>query len=270
MGLTPSQEQPRPTAIIPRDSPHFELLKAKAEDAHARTRTFKGTDADARLPEVRFGADARGPYSVIKAAIGGRPVPTYRLGMTGQHLAENSLAVLLALDTIGLDLEVTTRGLADLSAPSGRGAQTRFDTEDSPLLLIDEAYNANPASMARAIDTAAMVAGNDSTYRRLVLVLGDMLELGENASEFHLALKEAIAWRPDLVFACGPNMKLLWDSLPAEMRTPGGWQPTSAGLVEVVPAALRPGDVVMVKGSLGSRMAPIVEAIKMRFARSGD
>ena len=129
------------------------------------------------------------------------------------------------------------------------------------VLLIDESYNANPASMRAAL--ANLGEPSLAAHARRIAVLGDMLELGEASADYHKALKQH-ASRADLVFCCGPNMKLLFDLLPAEKQ--GAWTPTSTDLIPPVLAALRPGDAVMVKGSLGSRMAPIVEAIKKRFA----
>jgi UDP-N-acetylmuramoyl-tripeptide--D-alanyl-D-alanine ligase len=121
--------------------------------------------------------------------------------------------------------------------------------------VIDESYNANPASMAAALALLATAPG------RKLAVLGDMLEMGEEGPKFHAALADAIeAAHTDLVFASGPQMKSLWDTLPYSRR--GAYAENSAGLVAKLTASLQPGDTVLVKGSLGSRMAVIVEALK--------
>jgi UDP-N-acetylmuramoyl-tripeptide--D-alanyl-D-alanine ligase len=179
--------------------------------------------------------------------------------MIGQHLAINSLAVLAALDCLGLDPARAAPALEGVSSAAGRGARQLLGTGDHALLLVDESYNANPASMAAAL---ANLAATDPRGRRIA-VMGDMLELGADAVRYHVELKEA-AGRADLVLCCGPMMRHLFDTLPPEKQ--GRWAPTSADLIPHVLSALRSGDAVMVKGSLGSRMAPIVDAIKKRFA----
>lgn len=131
-------------------------------------------------------------------------------------------------------------------------------------LLIDESYNANPASMRAALEALATVSRID--HPRRVVVLGDMLELGEQAPQLHLGLKEAVdAAGVDLVFACGPNMAHLFAELAPSQQ--GLWAETSDGLTDRLLDSIRPGDVIMIKGSLGSRMAPLVEALKSRFGR---
>jgi UDP-N-acetylmuramoyl-tripeptide--D-alanyl-D-alanine ligase len=152
--------------------------------------------------------------------------------------------------------------LARVSAPAGRGARTQLDAPDGPILLVDESYNANPASVRAAL--AAMAATPRESFPRRIAVLGDMLELGEASPELHRSLKEAVdAAGADLVLACGPMMKLLLDDLaPAKQ---GGWAPSSTELVPALLDAVRAGDVVMIKGSLGTRMAPLVAAMQARF-----
>ena len=121
------------------------------------------------------------------------------------------------------------------------------------VLLIDESYNANPASMRAAL--AAMATVPRQAYPRRIAVMGDMLELGPAAAEFHRGLKDAVdAAGVDQVFACGPNMRLLFDELAAASR--GRWCADVGGPAAGLVAALRAGDVVMIKGSLGTRMAP--------------
>ena len=135
-------------------------------------------------------------------------------------------------------------------------------TATRDILLVDESYNANPASMRAALATLALVPRQD--FLRRIAVVGDMLELGEQSRELHKGLKEAIdAAGIDLVFACGPDMAALVDLLPTDKR--GAWAANSKGLEPALLASVRPGDAVMVKGSLGSRMAPLVELLKSRF-----
>ena len=144
----------------------------------------------------------------------------------------------------------------------GRGARTLLDAPDGQILLIDESYNANPASVRAAL--AAMATTPREAFARRIAVLGDMLELGEASAELHRSLKGAVdAAGVDLVLACGPMMKLLLEELPRGRQ--GTWAPHSLELSHDVLDTIRAGDVVMVKGSLGTRMAPIVEAMLGRF-----
>jgi UDP-N-acetylmuramoyl-tripeptide--D-alanyl-D-alanine ligase len=179
----------------------------------------------------------------------------------------NSLAVVAALDVIGCDVARVSRALAGVASAQGRGARVSLAAEGREILLLDESYNANPASMAAALENLSNV---DPAGRRIA-VIGDMLELAPTDSPhiaigYHEDLLPGLA-RIDLVLCCGPNMRHLYDALPPDKRA--AWAPTSIDLVAHVLATLRPGDAVMVKGSLGSRMAPIVEAIKKRFAPPG-
>jgi UDP-N-acetylmuramoyl-tripeptide--D-alanyl-D-alanine ligase len=126
------------------------------------------------------------------------------------------------------------------------------------VLLIDESYNANPASVRAAL--ASMAATPRAAYPRRVAVLGDMLELGAAAAALHCGLEQALnAARIDVVLACGPMMHLLYDRLPAAQQ--GAWAASSGELLPLLLATVRAGDVVMVKGSLGMRMAVLVDAM---------
>jgi UDP-N-acetylmuramoyl-tripeptide--D-alanyl-D-alanine ligase len=170
--------------------------------------------------------------------------------------------VIATLDALHLPLGSSTAPLTGITPPVGRGARTVLQAGDGSILLIDEGYNANPASMRAAI--AVLGAVSRANYPRRIAVLGDMRELGEGAEAYHLGLADPLALSEvDVVFACGPHMQKLYEMLPAARR--GAWVPESEALVPHVTEALQPGDVVMVKGSLGTRMAPIVAAIKARF-----
>jgi UDP-N-acetylmuramoyl-tripeptide--D-alanyl-D-alanine ligase len=131
-------------------------------------------------------------------------------------------------------------------------------------LLIDESYNANPASMRAAL--ALLGQANVGPLGRRIAILGDMLELGPRGAELHRELAVAtLAHGIDLVFCCGPLMRAMWEALPSSRK--GGYAETSAALESDVLAAVQPGDAVMVKGSLGSRMTPIVKALQSRYRR---
>jgi UDP-N-acetylmuramoyl-tripeptide--D-alanyl-D-alanine ligase len=252
-GLVPGE-----AAILPRDNPHFELLRTRAAAAGARILTFGfHEEADFRALKVELGP--RG--SAVIAGYGSQRLP-YRIGAPGEHYVANSLAVLAAVHALGADLMRCLPALARVTAPPGRGARTMLTADGGEFLLIDESYNANPASVRAAL--AAMATTSRETFPRRIAVLGDMLELGQSSADLHRGLKDAIeAAGVDLVFACGAMMKELFESLSAAQR--GEWAADSAQLAPSLLAAVRAGDVVMIKGSLGSRMAPLVETLLTRY-----
>jgi UDP-N-acetylmuramoyl-tripeptide--D-alanyl-D-alanine ligase len=154
---------------------------------------------------------------------------------------------------------VSLSALADIGAPAGRGQRTTLQLSSGTVLLIDESYNANPASMRAAFQAMSTVPRQ--TYPRRIAVLGDMLELGEQSVNFHRELHEPIkAAGIDEVFAVGPMMRHLFESLPQSLQ--GGWAQHASELVEPLRNAANAGCVVMVKGSLGTNMAPLVLAMK--------
>jgi len=244
--------------VLPHDNPHFPLLRERASSVGAKIVTF-GYDNEADFRAIQVDLGPKG--SSVIAGHGTQRFP-YRIGAPGEHYVKNSLGVLATLHALGADAMRCLPGLARVSAPVGRGARMLLDAPDGQIMLIDESYNANPASMRAAL--AAMAAVPREAFPRRVAVLGDMLELGDAALELHRALKEAVdAASVDLVLACGPMMRHLFDDLARAQQ--GTWAPSSAELVPALIEAVRAGDVVMIKGSLGTRMAPLVEAMVARF-----
>jgi len=246
--------EPGGTAVLNRDNAYFDLLNKRALEAGARVVSFgRHPDADVRPEACTLGADG----SDIVARVGGKRI-AYRLAAPGGHIAQNSLAVVAALAALGADVEVAVPALAGLTAAKGRGARRELGLADGAVLLIDESYNANPASMRSAL--AAMATVPRQRFKRRIAALGDMLELGDESARLHEDLKEAVdAADVDLVFACGPHMQRLYAALPSARR--GEWGPTSQDILAPLLAAVRGGDVVMIKGSLGSRMEPLVQAL---------
>lgn len=246
-------------AILPRDNPQFERLAAAARAAGVERIVTFGEDrsADARLIDVALKPDC----STARAHILGDEV-TYKVGVPGKHLVHNSLAVLAAARLVGADLALAALALADLVPPSGRGRRLKLDLVNGAALLIDESYNANPASMRAALE----VLGQAPIGRRgrRMAVLGDMLELGPDAADLHRGLAGAVvAAKVDTVYCAGPLMRELWDALPAALR--GGYAGTAEELEPEVATAIRDGDALMVKGSNGSRMGPLVQSLAERF-----
>jgi UDP-N-acetylmuramoyl-tripeptide--D-alanyl-D-alanine ligase len=249
-------------AVINRDNKQFARLQRAAKAAGvARVIAFgEHARADARLVKVALHPDC----STVQAKILGTDV-TYKVGAPGRHLVLNSLAVLAAVALTGADLALAALALAELKPAAGRGARATLELADgSSALLIDESYNANPASMRAAL--ALLGQAKLGPRGRRIAVLGDMLELGPEGAALHRALaKPVVASGVDLVFCCGPLMGSLWEALPPERR--GGYAETAAELQPQVLSAIRPGDAVMVKGSLGSRMGTIVKAFERNFSR---
>lgn len=251
--------EPGGTAIINADIPQADLLEriARAGPAGDVIRFGESANADVRLVSCALRSDR----STVDAVVMGQAV-TYRLGSPGKHIVLNSLAVLAAVKAVGADLALAALALGDLRPPAGRGAQQRLEAPGGAFTLIDESYNGNPASVKAAIENLGRipVAGRG----RRIAVLGDMLELGPTGPELHKGLGPAITANGiDSVFACGPLMRGLYDSLPSTLR--GAYAAQASGLEPLVLEAVRAGDVVMIKGSLGSRMGPIVKALATRF-----
>ncbi|MBV8614216.1 MAG: UDP-N-acetylmuramoyl-tripeptide--D-alanyl-D-alanine ligase [Acetobacteraceae bacterium] len=243
--------EPGGVAVLPADSPYLPLLRA--ETGGARVVTFgAAAEADARLIEAH--ADADGTDLAIRAC---GQVLELRLPAPGRHMAMNALAALAAAEALGADVQQAWRALAGFAPVAGRGVRRTISIPGGNAVLIDESYNANTASMRAALAVLALQPG-----ARRIAVLGDMLELGEHGPAEHAALAPDAA-AADIVFTCGPLMRGLHDALPPARR--GAHARDSAALAGIVADALRPGDVVLVKGSLGSRMRLVVSTLDPRM-----
>lgn len=245
-------------AVLNRDNPYFDLLDARARDAGARIVSFgEGAGAECRL--LAFAPDTGG--SDVEVDLLGTRL-RYRVGAPGRHLVMNSLAVLAAAHLAGADVAKAAASLAEMRPPQGRGTQIFIDAGEGRLTLVDESYNANPASMRAAIAVLGQSAQGGGV--RTVAVLGDMLELGDMSDALHRDLSKPIDEAAiDVVLACGKHMRALWESLPRSRQ--GAYAETAEALKPALLETVRGGDVVMIKGSLGSRMGPLVEAVKQRF-----
>ena len=253
--------EPGGAAVLNRDNGQFARLAAAAKSAGvARIVTFgEHKQADAQLLRHSLQADS----STVQAKIMGADV-TYKLGAPGKHLVLNSLAVLAAVALVGADLALAALALNKLKPATGRGARMALIVPGGSALLIDESYNANPASMRAAI--ALLGQAPIGPQGRRIAVLGDMLELGGEGVALHRDLAAPIkAANVDLVYCSGPLMQALWEALPSSRR--GGYAETAAVLESAVLDAIRDGDAVMVKGSLGSKMGPIVKALERQFPK---
>ena len=253
---------PGGAAVINRDIPQFEqLAKAANEAGVSRIVSFgEHAEADARLVRVAFASDS----SSVEANIFGS-LASYKIGAPGRHLAMNSLAVLAAAALTGADLALAALALTQWQPSAGRGQRIALSLPGGEALLIDESYNANPASMRAALALLGQAAVGSRGRR--IAVLGDMLELGTEGPRLHAELAEAAAAAGiDSVYCSGPLMHSLWEALPSTLR--GGYAESAAALEPAVIEALCPGDAVMITGSLGSKMGPIVKALQKRFRRA--
>jgi len=254
--------EPGGVAILNRDNAQFDRLVAAANSQGIAIASFgQSVDADVRVLDMQAGAD----MTTVSADVFGEPV-AYRVGAPGAHVAQNTLAVLAAVKLLGADIALGALALAEMRPPKGRGVRMRFEhPRGGEFMVVDEAYNANPASMAAAIRLATKIQRGEGG--RHVAVLGDMRELGVMGPEAHAGLAAVLSeCHVDKVYLCGPLMEHLWQVVPTGMR--GAHAANSLELERIVLDAVQPGDVVMIKGSLGSRMLPIVEAFKARFTRA--
>lgn len=252
--------EPGGVAVLNADNAWFDLLKAEALKVGATVRSFgSGEGVDARLVDFVAGEER----ATVHAVIDGEAV-AFPLLQTGLHWGLNSLCVLLTVEAMDMPRATALAGLAGFAPLAGRGAETTVAVAGGAFTLIDESYNANPISMNAAFRT---LGGRKATGRRIV-ALTDMLELGGQGADFHAGLAAPInAAGIDLVYCAGPLMKSLWDALPSTRR--GGYAGSAAELAPRIVEAVKPGDLVMVKGSNGSR-ASVIAAALASLGHGGD
>jgi UDP-N-acetylmuramoyl-tripeptide--D-alanyl-D-alanine ligase len=251
--------EPGGTAVLNRDNSQFARLSRRAKKLGVSRLVSFGAHkkSQARLLDLSLHATC----SAVHADIIGQDV-TYKLGMPGRHMAMNSLAVLAAAALAGADLALAALALSQVEPAAGRGVRRALEVAGGEALLIDESYNANPASMAAALNVLGQAPVGP--HGRRIAVLGDMLELGPTSAALHGGLLEAVrANHIDLVYCCGPLMRNLWDALSTGKR--GGYAESAAALEAQAVAVIRAGDAIMVKGSLGSKMKTIGNALEKRF-----
>ena len=252
---------PGGVAVLNADDRWFGLMKTEAQNAGAEVRTFGlAQGCDARLIDFQ-GANG---HAVVQASFHGKGLD-FPILQTGFHWGLNSMAVLLMLEALDVSLGDSLAALGSFEPLEGRGAEKTVHMPAGDFTLIDESYNANPVSMVSAIATL----GARRAEGRKIVALTDMLELGAGAAVYHSALAGPLAESEvDLVFAAGPLMKSLWDALPPTRR--GGYAETAAELAPQVARAAEPGDVVMVKGSNGSKAGLIAQALGQLDVRPGE
>lgn len=245
-------------AILNKDNKHFAMLSQEAKNHGVeKILTFgEAEDADARLIDCLVASNG----VRVHANILGEEI-TYVLKDAGWHIAINSLSVLLAVKLSGQDITKAAKALEQIEPPAGRGKREFLDIGDAsnPVTLIDESYNASPVAMQAAFKVLALI--DPGRNGRRIAILGDMLELGADGAKIHAELALPLkAANIDLVYTCGALMKNLHNALPNDNRK--FHAENSLELGQIVPDVLVPGDVVMVKGSLGSKMNVVVEALR--------
>jgi UDP-N-acetylmuramoyl-tripeptide--D-alanyl-D-alanine ligase len=261
--------EPGGAAVLNRDIAQYPILRRAAARAGARRLRFgAGGRPEYRLLDAQMGAEG----TTIAARRGGETF-FFKLAAPGAHLALNALGALASVEALGGDLARAGLALSSWRPPEGRGARWTVllgpSGLDGAIRLIDESYNANPASMAAALEVFAAERPEDGLGRvargRRIAFLGDMLELGATERALHEGLARVPAMRAvSKVHCAGGRMRALYDILPRDQR--GEWFETADEMADKVGRLLDAGDIAMVKGSLGSKVGRVVEAIK----RLGD
>jgi UDP-N-acetylmuramoyl-tripeptide--D-alanyl-D-alanine ligase len=240
-------------AIIPNDSPHRDRLVRAARRRADQIVTFGSGDADVHaLHAVR--ADQGG--SLITAALLGSDL-TFTISQRGEHWVSNALAVLAAVEAVGADIGIAGLALADLGGLKGRGARHELRVDGGEALLIDESYNANPASMAATLKSL----GAESGVSRRIAVLGPMRELGTHSDALHAGLAPAVIdAKVDALVLVGEEMRPLEDALGGRVQVvrAGGADEAAEALLDLI----RPGDAVLVKASNSVGLARVVDRVK--------
>lgn len=245
--------EPDGVAIIPNDTPHRDRLVRAARRHADRIVTFGGGDADVHALHA---VKAEQGGSLITAALLDSEV-TFTISQRGEHWVSNALAVLAAVEAIGGDAAIAGLALADLGALKGRGARHSVRVDGGEALLIDESYNANPASMSATLKSL----GAETGVSRRIAVLGPMRELGEHSDELHAGLAPAVVQaRVDELVLVGEEMRPLEDAVREQVHVTRANDADAAA--DVVSRLLRPGDAVLVKASNSVGLARVVDLLK--------
>ena len=252
------------TAVLNRDDSRYRLLENAAKAAGVKNILGFGENARSTFKLVR--CELQPDHSNMIARIAGQDI-FVKVGAPGRHIVQNALAVLGAAHEAGADIAKVAARLATLSAEKGRGERHQLEIGRGTFTLIDESYNANPASMRAAL--ALLGAQTVSGEGRRIAVLGDMLELGRHSARLHRELAEAIAeGKIDKVFLAGSEIKVLAEALPVEFQAE--YCESVAELIHNVSQQIRAGDVVMVKSSNGIGFSKLVAHLITQFKPAGQ
>ncbi|TKT80152.1 UDP-N-acetylmuramoylalanyl-D-glutamyl-2,6-diaminopimelate--D-alanyl-D-alanine ligase [Aquamicrobium sp. LC103] len=246
-------------ALINRDDPRWKVLEKAARDAGIEH--VWGFGAHARATFRLVDCELRGDGSTLTAKMAGHEV-VVPVGAPGRHIVQNVLAVLGAAYLAGADMSKVAKSLGNLRAEAGRGMRHTLRHPQGSFTLIDESYNANPASMKAALELLQSAPVGEGGRR--IAVLGDMLELGAYSERLHAGLADVVAsTRPDIVLLGGQEMKALAATLPAEIRFEH--MDDVEALKTALLRTLRPGDAVMIKSSKSIGFSKLVDAMVAQF-----
>ncbi len=243
--------------ILNIDNNHYTRLRQKAEECNvSKIISFgESEEADSRLQDCQLRSDSiKVRTNVLGEKVG------YKINIPGKHIALNSLAVLTAVKVLDGSINKAADALRNSEPIEGRGnrIEVTIVKGEPPITIIDESYNANPASMRAAFKVFEMVKPKGEGRR--VAVLGDMLELGKHGPKMHMDLANPLLKvQADLVFCCGPLMEALFNVIPPDWQ--GGYKDNSHELASIVTEAVKPGDVILIKGSNGCKMSYILQAL---------
>jgi UDP-N-acetylmuramoyl-tripeptide--D-alanyl-D-alanine ligase len=242
------------TAVINKTSPCFDILLTQAKKHTSRILTFGETpDCDVMLCKCNCKEDK----SDIELEVRMQNSVKYTLPIPGKHMAINSCGVFAVLKALHLDLEEASKVVKKIQATDGRGAKTKVNiSKNESFYIVDESYNASPTSMKASINNLSLV--NEG---RKILVLGDMLELGDKSKDLHLSILPVIlSAKIDKVYCCGNFMKDLFDKLSSEIK--GVYSDKSEDLIPFIKEDLKNKDNILIKGSHSMNMSLIVNSLK--------
>jgi UDP-N-acetylmuramoyl-tripeptide--D-alanyl-D-alanine ligase len=251
-------------AIVNGDMATTPILLAKAANAGVRSVTFGQSEGvDYQITDIHLTQDT----TVVKATARGNPF-LFKVMTPGRHFAPNALAVLAAADALGLDPTIAACDIGRWAPPAGRGTREKIvmdRVEDQSFELIDDAFNANPASVAASLDLLAVIPPTDGVGRvgqgRRIAILGDMLELGPTEHDLHAAIaRHPRLTEIDTIHCVGPRMRALHAGLPLRQR--GLWVATAGELTPQARHLVDAGDIVLVKGSKGIKVSLVVDALR--------
>ncbi|TQL17252.1 UDP-N-acetylmuramoyl-tripeptide--D-alanyl-D-alanine ligase [Zymomonas mobilis] len=240
-------------AIIPHDSPYRDLLTAKAKEKNAEIRSF-GFEEGATIRAQNIVRESDGRV-LITAAVRDRQL-VFSMGMAAEHWVSNAMAVLAIVDAVGGDLALASLALGDITGFHGRGQRFDVPVGEGKATVIDESYNANPASMTATIKALE----NEPKDKRRIVLLGDMLELGRNSADYHRALADPLTHAEiDHVLLVGEEMKALAQDLAGKITC--DWVADAGQAKEAISALLKADDILLIKGSNSLGLSAVVSSL---------
>ncbi|MEO1040789.1 MAG: UDP-N-acetylmuramoyl-tripeptide--D-alanyl-D-alanine ligase [Pseudomonadota bacterium] len=237
--------------VLPADNPYIDRLIQRSREAGAvAITTFGEAGKEARIE----GIETLSEGLTVKADILGEPI-CFRLHAEGAHMASNAVAALLAAALADVDIKQAAEAIEGFRPGGGRGATVSLTFGDLSVAVIDESYNANPASMRATLSVLA----SRKPQGRKIAILGEMRELGPDAAALHADLASDAAAAADLVYTAGPMMEHLRQALPSDKR--GAHTDNAEDLLQVLLENLQDGDLLLFKGSNASRVGPLVASL---------